>query len=578
MAIDAPSTNPRYVFRIARRVQDALSLRVSGGVLARLFVSNLPIALCLAVALVLPDWLMSVISHRSRAIYTPGIFLYILLFCFFVSLVRPWRFVLSLLFLLGILEIIHFCYTAYFGGVIDANIFMEGIVEYEDVIKGGLGVLRHVYYYPLIVLAPYTLAWMIIKRQRWRQVTVPFMWVIVLGAAGIVPYQIVRHGNAVHYYPADAFPSAVNSYLTFSSLLFNHIPKVLFNTGRGDSGVEFSAVSLSDTGAPRRMTIAIIMNESLTFDRMSLFGYERKTTPRLELLKTDRHFVFKRGFSAGIGTRSTFYSFWNGIRDPRNEMEYMKQTTNLFRLAREHGFRTTILSAQRSNLLQGVGTQYVDHLVTFEAAGPLYESLHDEMFEELMRKIEFKEKNFIVLHLRSAHGPYSHNYSTRKALAVYPTGGLNYAAYQQNSYDNAVRYNDFVMSKLLEYFRKTVPGPLYIFMTSDHGQLLGDNQRNLFGHGILLPEVAHVPIMLYEQHGDRGIIESMRRMQRPTHYEMTEFITRLLGFTIRDPNAQDGVYFINGIGYYGQGGYIRVTKGRGKGHGTLFHTVRSGAG
>jgi glucan phosphoethanolaminetransferase (alkaline phosphatase superfamily) len=302
------------------------------------------------------------------------------------------------------------------------------------------------------------------------------------------------------------------------------------------------------------------MNESLTYDHMSLFGYGRDTTPRLISLASDPHFLYREGISAGVGTLSTFYSFWNAVRDPRNERAFMEQHTNLFRLAKEAGFRTVVLSAQRANLLRGAGTQYVDELHTLESEEALYERLHDEMFEELLGSIALGERNLIAIHLRSAHGPYAQNYALRPELAIFPTDGLDYRNFQNNSYDDAVRYNDFIMDRLVAYFRSNVEGPLYVFLTSDHGQLLGEGETPRYGHGMLLPQVAHVPIMLYEQHGAPEIAATLRQTHDPTHYELARLIIRVLGYEIRDPNARHGVFYIAGTGFHGLSGYIRVRK------------------
>ncbi|MBI2969394.1 MAG: sulfatase-like hydrolase/transferase [Gammaproteobacteria bacterium] len=546
--------------RIATRIFKYLAPRSAGRFLNCALLSNLAIALLLALGLMLPDQIMSIISRNNRAMYTSAAFVYLLLFCLLLSFVRPLGFILSLLLLLGTFEIIHFCYLGYFGGIIDANVFVHGLLEYEDVIKGGSGVFQYLFYIPLIVIVPYLVSWRLIRHESRSRVVIPYSWALILVLGFTVPFQIMRNGNAVKYYPNDVFPSTANSYLTFSTLFFNHLPRYVFNLGKKEPGPEFLPVSVAEIPVPARVTVVIVMNEGLSCDHMSLFGYRRETTPRLSLLAADPQFVFKKGISAGIGTISTFYSFWNGIRDPRNEMEYLRQTTNLFRLAREHGFNTLLISAQGSNLLRGAGTRYIDTLLTLDMLEPHYARSHDEMFLELLRGIDLGDRNFVVLALRSAHGPYEHNYSTHRDLAIFPTAGVDYRTFQRNSYDNAVRYNDFVMAGLLEYFRSTIRGPLYVFMTSDHGQLLGETGRKLFGHGMLVPEVAHVPIMLYGQDGDPEIARSLRGMSSPTHYELTELITRALGFKINDPNAEPGVYYINGVGMYGGSGYIRLRK------------------
>lgn len=527
--------------------------------LRRLLFANLPFALILAAALILPDFVMDAASGARRAVYTPDIVLYFLLFGVCVSFVAAPRLIAGLLIVLGAFEILHFCYMAYFGGVIDANLILHGLVEMEDVALGAAGVLSYVYYAPLVVILPYAAAWLLLRPLLPSRAVIPRWSLALLLAATAVPVQIVRDGSAIRYYPVDTLPSAANAYLTFSTLFFDRLPGLVIADAAKHAADPHPPRIVRNT-PPAKATIVIVMNESLTSDHMSLFGYGRDTTPRLAALRGDPAFVYRRGISAGVGTRSTFHSFWNEVHDPRDEEAFVEQRSNLFRLARESGFRTIFLSAQRANLMRGNGLQYVDVLHTLESEESRYERLHDEMFLELLREIPLEDRNLIVVQFRSAHSPYADNYTPRIELATFPTQGLDYRRFQQNSYDNAVRYNDLVMSELIDYFRKTVAGPLYVFLTSDHGQLLGEGKHQRIGHGMLLPEVAHVPIMLYSQNGDPAIAAALRQMKDPTHYELTGLIDRAMGIEVRDPDADSGVFYINGYAYNARAGYITVKK------------------
>lgn len=540
---------------LARRALHAASAWVR-----RVLIANLPFTFILAAALVAPDFIMDAAGGERRAVYTLDIVLYFLLFAFCASFAAPRRLIAGFLVLLGAFEVVHFCYLAYFGGVVDANLILQGIIEYEDVGAAGLGVARFLYHAPLVVIVPYAAAWLLMRPLLDARAVIPGLAVALLLAGAVVPYRIMRDGNAVHFYPVETLPSVANSYLTAATFFFNHVPKYIVHDGNAASA-DYQPAAVIRNSSPRKATVVIVMNESLTSDHMSLFGYARDTTPRLAALKTDPGFIYKTGISAGVGTNSTFHSFWNEVRDPRDEAAFVNQRTNLFRLAREAGFRTIFLSAQRATLLRGDGMQYVDVLRTLESEESLYERFHDEMFAPMLASIPLGERNLIVLHLRSAHGPFAANYRLRPELAVFPTRGTEYRHFQLNAYDNAVRYNDLVMSGLIEYFRRRIDGPLYVFLTSDHGQLLGEDGSHI-GHGMLLPQVARVPIMLYEKGGDPAIASALANMKDPTHYELTVLIDRILGFEVRDPNAPDNVFYINGAGYNGLSGYMSVRKSR----------------
>lgn len=520
----------------------------------RFTAANLPAAVLLAVVLAAPDFLMRAVAGVMHAVYTPGIALALLLFGLLLASCATRPLLASILLLLGLLETARFCYMAYFGGVLDANVLLHGLAEFRDVASGGAGVIRHLAYAPLVVLLPYLAGWLLLRPLLANRVLVPHGWILLLGLTSIIPWQIMRSDSLVRYYPVDVLPSAVNSFLTANTLLFRRLALAAADPER------YRPIRLVALPVPERVTVVIVMNESLTPDHMSLFGYRRNTTPQLAALRSDPHFVCKEGIAAGVGTLSSFYSFWNGVRDPRNVRAFVEQQTNLFRLAKQHGFRTVYLSSQGANLLRGAGAQYIDQLITIDSRETQYQHRHDEMLVDLLPEVSLGARNFIVLHLRSAHGPYASNYALRPELAVFRTDDLGYLDYQRATYDDAVRYNDWINVQLIDAFRARVADPLYLFITSDHGQLLGEDVRHLLGHGQLLPEVARVPVLLYQQHGDPAIAGALRQIDWPTHYEMTELVARLLGFEIRDPNGRPGTYFINGTGYHGSAGLIRVRK------------------
>ena len=103
------TTFPLLVNRVAS--MNVLVTRIVPGlseVLRRLGAGNLAFALTLAVALVLPDHIFSLLPNPSQAVYGPGRCLAVFTFCFALSLVRSERFVFAVLLLLCLFEVIYF--------------------------------------------------------------------------------------------------------------------------------------------------------------------------------------------------------------------------------------------------------------------------------------------------------------------------------------------------------------------------------------------------------------------------------------------------------------------------------------
>lgn len=518
------------------------------------------LAFVLATAIVLPDHLSTLVGLNNRAVYGGVGYAAVGLAALLVTLAPGRAFPLCLLAVVGVFELTHFCYMAYFGGVIDANVITHGLDELADVTEAAMAVSDQLMLAPLLVLVPYIAAgWVFFAAAAARQ-TVPLMSVVVIAMLAFGPYKVLGAKDPIKYFPIDVYPSISNSYLTFSLLLSRALPFGNKHRHVGEQ-IDFSPVAVSRIAEPVPVTVVLIMAESLASQRMSLFGFDRQTTPRLQSLTEDPHFTYAEGISAGVGTLSSFHSFWNGVRDPRDEQRFATHRTNLFRLAGRGGFHIQFYSAQGMNLLRGAGTRYIDKLVTQNIAQDEYDELHDEMLLKYARDLSLQSHNFVVFHQRSAHGPYPHNYRLRPELAIFPTEDLPYAEFQRNGYDNAVRYNDFIIHTLITIMRERVAGPLLIAVTSDHGQFLGENPAGLFGHGQLDPGNTRVPVLFYSHGLDVELETALRKLQRPTHYELIELLALAFGYELGDADAEPGVFYINGSGRFGRHGYIRIDKG-----------------
>jgi len=266
--------------------------------------------------LILPDFLVAGFKDVNLVTYSPASILYIFLIALLASLERSMLFIGIALFFVMFSEIVHFSHLAYFGGIIDADIYVQMFEEFNDVIEAAVGIAHQLYYAPLIVVVPYALTFIVFKKYARRRLCMPGVWIIFLGVLGSTPYKIIRTDNIVDYYPTVTAPSIRNSYLSLSVLFFRNIPEIVF--GKDDPGRTYQPVKVVENGTPSNATIVILMGEGVASKHMSLFGYERETTPLLDSLRSDPNFVYKTGFASGINTRSSLYVFWNCVRDPRD--------------------------------------------------------------------------------------------------------------------------------------------------------------------------------------------------------------------------------------------------------------------
>lgn len=304
------------------------------------------------------------------------------------------------------------------------------------------------------------------------------------------------------------------------------------------------------------ITIVYIIGESCNYRHMSLFDYNvNDTTPNLKKIANNNNFIFTQGLSGANSTLSSVKFITNAICEPDNIRQTDLDTTNLFRFAKQSGFQTFYLSMQCDTVLSSIGgAQYIDHIVTKETDPIQIRIKRDLYLLELLKKQNFSDKNFIVLHQSSVHSPYETNYGKGYEPSHIFSGNAQKIL---DDYDNAMLYNDLLISQMFKFFNKS-KDPFYIIWTSDHNELLGEN--GMFGHGSgnLVPEAAHVPVFV--QSNDPVFLDKIKNIHMITHYELAKFVAEQLGFNVINPNEEKNVFYTNGIDYNGKCGYIRFTK------------------
>lgn len=343
------------------------------------------------------------------------------------------------------------------------------------------------------------------------------------------------------------YPSIYNGLKVYSGYFFNILPTILKENTEEYNFKEY--LITKNESVNNKMNIVLIYGESFNYYNQSLYGYEYNTTPNLlELSKDYKNFTYKKGIASAIATQQSIPAFFNLQREPKNYKMQINMKFNLFKLAKEQGFKTFFISAQKVGLFNNLGRQFIDVFITVEDEKELFDIKRDEALLTILKNQELSDKNFIVLHQRNIHSPYEKNYSHKqKEFDKF-----------ESSYDNATLYNDYLYKHIITYFTHHSQNPLYFFITSDHGELTGQN--GLYGHVSLIPEVANIPIILYTRNANSNIQNEFKNMFMPTHYELGILLAKIMGYTIINPNILDDIFYINGNDSMGRFGYIKLQK------------------
>lgn len=493
------------------------------------------------------DYIFKIFNNNNKASLSFAYFFLAFALSSAISLIKSKKVIYCILSIFCFIEITQLVYLSYFGTYLHPTIIPLIFKELLEIQETGFGSIGKVYYAFLAVLIPYAIMVLLVKKYHDKLYTFKFSWIIFVFLISLMPLRAIKEVSIVKMLANPQFPSIYNGLRIYSGYLFNVLP-----TSIGEKNVNFDFEKYKVTKTQPlndKMNLVLVYGESFNYYNQGLYGYEKYTTPNLsKLANEDKNFIYKKGIAGAVSTQQSIPCFFNLQREPKNYKMQIDMQLNLFKLAKEQGFKTFFISAQSSGLTNNIGGQYIDVFITLENEHKLFSKKKDEALLELLKKQKLSDKNFIVLHQRNLHSPYEKNYAHRKK---------EFEKFK-NSYDNAMLYNDYILNELITYFRDNTEIPLYLFITSDHNELTGQN--GLFGHITLVPEGADVPIMLYTKNANPEIQAELANSFTPTHHELGLLIAKIMGCNISNPNTEDNIYYINGNDSMARYGYIEVIK------------------
>lgn len=309
------------------------------------------------------------------------------------------------------------------------------------------------------------------------------------------------------------------------------------------------------------VNVIFIMGESANFQHMSLYGYERDTTPFLKSLVHSDQFKYYHGVSRGFSTRIGVPLTLNVIQEPDNLEQLLSLQTNLFHLAKKNGYKTFYLSNQKSGVLASlVNSREIDEFHDVFSKKIPQDTQHDTRLIDSLNQFNIinksKEPFFIVLHQRNHHFAYQDNYPNQ--YHVYKKS-LNENEKLIDTYDNSMRFQDDFIKKLIQMVDNVNHKPILVVYTSDHGELFGE--KGLWGHGAPVLNSAGVPMFIYANASAKTWINNTNLPDQCAlgNYHLGKFIARALGWDIKNPNESKNFYVNINLPYDEVDGYKKFT-------------------
>lgn len=249
---------------------------------------------------------------------------------------------------------------------------------------------------------------------------------------------------------------------------------------------DYPVTNLQTDSVPR--TIVVVIGESLTRNHMSIYGYDRATTPNLSSLN-DSLIVYKDVVSPQVHTIPVLrqVTTLSSIDHP----EYVTEKPSLFELFNRADYETYFITNQAFG-----GKIETSYDIFFKLANHIYDvsvqKQPDEVIFPPLDEIlnDKKQKNrLIVIHLIGNHMAYEFRYTpsfsvfdnTKDNLVQDKPFRKNEAKTTIDRYDNSVLYNDYVISKLITMLKEQSNLDAGLIYFSDHGEEVYDT-RNFAGH------------------------------------------------------------------------------------------------
>ncbi|PPC95256.1 MAG: hypothetical protein CTY33_00430 [Methylotenera sp.] len=243
---------------------------------------------------------------------------------------------------------------------------------------------------------------------------------------------------------------------------------------------------LTETQKKLPTTVVIVIGESTTRVHMGLYGYPRDTNPQLGSIK-DELTVFSNVFSSRPNTIESLEQVLTFA--DQEHPDWYKTKPSVIAMLKQAGYQSYWISNQqtltaRNTMLTTFAKQANVQIFLNNARSQNAYSFDEKVLEPYLRQLnQPDEKKLIVVHLLGTHMKYSHRYPESFAHfkdASHLIQGLSPEKIQTiNEYDNAIRYNDHIVYKLIDRLKKTNQNSLLVYF-SDHGEDVYDSKSHDF--------------------------------------------------------------------------------------------------
>lgn len=311
-----------------------------------------------------------------------------------------------------------------------------------------------------------------------------------------------------------------------------------------------AALACSDRRNALRPNVVVVVVDTLRFDHLGLYGYERRTSSKLDAFASDA-IVMETSYSNAPWTKPSVASLFTSLRPSQHGAEQESSTNRLAdslitlpEVFRDTGYETVGIS---ENPHVGADTGFAqgfERFVLREGFGADSAWVVKEM-SRWFRERPTRRPFFLYLHFLDPHGPYASSIAqdfldgrttenphvaSGRVGQLAKDGGLKAPIsdsdreYLEALYDAEIRNIDLDIESIFELLRENeVWEDSIVLVTSDHGEEFLDHGSLRHGYW-LYDEALRVP-MIWRVPG----MKARRIPERVEHIDIAPTLLDLIG-------------------------------------------------
>ncbi|MBR2628155.1 MAG: lipid A phosphoethanolamine transferase, partial [Alistipes sp.] len=291
--------------------------------------------------------------------------------------------------------------------------------------------------------------------------------------AGVATLNIGERGGAREILRDEVFP--INACYNFGLSISEAIKINNFERTSKDFVYNVSRERV----VPQREIYVLVIGEASRAANWQLYGYERRTNPKL--MARDDIFPFRAMTTLSNTTHKSVPMMLSSVAATEHDMIYRRK--GLLAMFNEAGFETYFISNQSP---QGAMIDYLaadaENVIYLDAGQ--YDAAMIKAMESAI-KDNPAQKMLFVLHTYGSHYSYRHRYP-REFARYTPDDDVAISKknveQMRNAYDNSILYTDYFLNEVIDVLGSQQDACCAMFYCSDHGEDLMDNGNGNFLH------------------------------------------------------------------------------------------------